>query len=227
LRPHPRNYREHPEDQLAHIIKSIETNGFYRNVVAARDGTILAGHGVVKAATAMGLGEVPVIHLDLDPDDPRAYKIIAGDNEIGRLSHLDDRGLSELLKDVLSGDEVDGLLGTGYDEMSLAALVMVTRPASEIADFDAASEWVGAGMPDYAAGEELYRLVVKFKSEADREAFVEKYGIRVTTKKNAGAKALSSQTWSAWWPERTTQDTASLEWVESKESKNEEAKEPR
>ena len=65
LRPHPRNYREHPEDQLEHIKASIVENGFYRNVVAARDGTILAGHGVVLAATAMGLRKVPVIRLDL------------------------------------------------------------------------------------------------------------------------------------------------------------------
>jgi ParB-like chromosome segregation protein Spo0J len=61
LKPHPRNYRIHPDDQLEHIIKSIQEHGFYRNVVAARDGTILAGHGVVQAALKMGLKGVPVV----------------------------------------------------------------------------------------------------------------------------------------------------------------------
>jgi ParB-like chromosome segregation protein Spo0J len=63
LRPHPRNYRVHPEDQLAHVEHSMRTNGVYRNVVAARDGTILAGHGVVLAARKIGLAEVPVDRL--------------------------------------------------------------------------------------------------------------------------------------------------------------------
>jgi hypothetical protein len=41
LRPHPRNYREHPEDQIEHLMQSIRANGFYRNIVVARDGTII------------------------------------------------------------------------------------------------------------------------------------------------------------------------------------------
>lgn len=45
LKPHPRNYRGHPDDQLAHIERSIRDNGVYRNVLVARDYTILAGHG--------------------------------------------------------------------------------------------------------------------------------------------------------------------------------------
>jgi hypothetical protein len=65
LKPHPRNYRIHPEDQLQHIIRSIQEH-FYRNVVAAREGTILAGHGVVIAARKLGLSKVPVVRLAID-----------------------------------------------------------------------------------------------------------------------------------------------------------------
>jgi hypothetical protein len=50
LKFHPRNYRRHPQDQLRHISASIRENGFYRNVVVARDGTVLAGQGVVQAS---------------------------------------------------------------------------------------------------------------------------------------------------------------------------------
>jgi hypothetical protein len=49
LKPHPRNYRSHPEDQLVHLVNSIKQHGFYRNVVVAKDNTILAGHGVVPS----------------------------------------------------------------------------------------------------------------------------------------------------------------------------------
>jgi ParB-like chromosome segregation protein Spo0J len=61
LKPHPRNYQQHPDDELAHIMESIKTHGFYRNVVIARDGTILAGHGVTQAARKLGYTHVPVI----------------------------------------------------------------------------------------------------------------------------------------------------------------------
>ena len=42
LKEHPRNYKTHPEDQLQHIISSIEEDGFYINIVIAKDNTLLA-----------------------------------------------------------------------------------------------------------------------------------------------------------------------------------------
>jgi len=98
LKSHPRNYRIHPPDQLAHLEESIRTHGFYRNVVASRDGTILVGHGVVMAAARLGMDEVPVITLDMDSTDPRALLLMAADNEIGRLAQTDNAALSKLLE---------------------------------------------------------------------------------------------------------------------------------
>lgn len=94
LRPHPRNYRKHPEDQIEHLVDSIKQNGFYRNVVIARDGTILAGHGVVEACIRLNTSEIPVIRLNREPDDPQSLKVLTGDNEIGHLGEIDDRILS-------------------------------------------------------------------------------------------------------------------------------------
>src|SRR5262245_8025035 len=91
LKAPPRNYRSHPEPQLAHLDQSLRTHGVYRNVVAARDLTLLAGHGVVEAAARLGLQAVPVRVLDLDPDEPGALKVLAGDNESARLAEDDDR----------------------------------------------------------------------------------------------------------------------------------------
>jgi len=199
LTPHPRNYREHPEDQLAHIIKSIEEHGFYRNIVVANDNVILAGHGVVKASKRIGLKTVPVIKLDIDSNSSKALKVLAGDNELGRLAEVDDRELSKILKEIMEMD-VEGLLGTGYDEMMLANLVMVTRPSNEIASIKEAAEWIG--MPDYEPKENALRINIQFRNAEDRQKFAEISGM------NTGKP--DGLTWSYWWPHREKEDVSSV-----------------
>lgn len=197
LKPHPRNYRSHPKDQLEHIIASIKTHGIYRNIVVANDDTILAGHGVVEAATEMGLKQVPVIRLPVAPDDPKALKLIASDNEISNLAVVDDRALTELLREVAHLDD-DGLAGSGFDEDQLAALAMVTRPKHEIADEDAAKEWLGMPDYDYAAGAPT-KIIMSFETESDRQDFAKRLGIEIT-----------ERTKSLWWPPRAKEDPSSL-----------------
>ena len=120
LRAHPRNYKAHPPEQIKHLAAAIEQHGVYRNIVVARDNTILAGHGVVQAARSLGLKTIDVCRLDLDPASPEALKVVIGDNEISRLGEVDDQLLSELLKEV----EGIGLVGSGFDEALASALEM-------------------------------------------------------------------------------------------------------
>lgn len=195
LKPHPRNYNVHPDDEIAHIVKSIEDNGVYRNIVIARDNTILAGHGVVQAMHQLGMDAAPVKRLDIDSDSPSALKVLAGDNEIAHLSMKDDRMLTDLLKEISEFD--DGLLGTGYDEMMLANLLYVTRDANEIADFDAAVEWVG--MPEYEEGGTDIKLYVNFHTKADRQEFARILGLTLTDTAR-----------SIWWPQKSSDDSASI-----------------
>lgn len=204
LKPHPRNYRSHPDDQLEHIIQSIRDNGFYRNIVVTQDGVILAGHGVVEASKKLGIQQVPVITLPIDADDPRALKVLAGDNMVSHLAQDDDRMLTELLKE-LSEEQEAGLLGTGFDDMMLANLLMVTRPETEIADIDEAAEWVG--MPDHDPGELQVKLVIQFRSEADRTALLKKLD-------QADIDVEGKATISTWYPPKERNDLASLEWSE-------------
>lgn len=187
LQPHPKNYKGHPEDQLEHIIESIKRNGLYRNIVIAKDGTILAGHGVTLACRKIGLEKVPVIRLDIDPDSIAALKILAGDNEISNLGEVNDRALTNILKEIGETD-IAGLVGTGFDKQTLAALVMVTRPASEIADKSAAAEW--AGDSDYQPKPEVFRLTISFTNKTECEAFLEK-------SKTIKVNHQSSKHWSA------------------------------
>ncbi len=110
LRPHPRNYQGHPDDQLDHLIESIKANRIYRNIVIAQDNVILAGHGVVSAARKMGMDEIPVVRLEFDSDDPRALKVLTGDNEISHLAERDDRVLrAGLDEDEEQGSRSDGI----------------------------------------------------------------------------------------------------------------------
>jgi hypothetical protein len=199
LKPHPRNYREHPEDQLLHIIKSIEEHGFYRNIVIAKDNTILAGHGVVKASLQMGLKEAPVIKLDIDSESPKALKVLAGDNELGKLAEVNDRVLSELLKEIMSKD-VEGLLGTGFDEMMLSNLVMTTRPASEIKNINEAAEWLG--MPDYEPTQVPYKISINFRSAEDRTDFIHRFDMGIADSQSA--------TIATWYPPKEREDKASV-----------------
>lgn len=204
LTPHPQNYRGHPEDQIEHIMTSIRENGFYRNVVAAKDGTILAGHGVVEASKRLGLEEVPAILLDIDPGSTQAKKILAGDNTLSMFAEDDDRFLADLLKEL---KVEDALGGTGFDELMLANLVMVTRPADEIADKNEAAEW--AGMPEFEPEASRIQLVINFETRAARDAFIEDHEIVVIKKMR--------DTWSTRWPTRVRDDLASVMWQEDGE----------
>ena len=196
LKGHPRNYRQHPEDQLEHIITSIKENGFYRNIVIAKDNTILAGHGVAKACKKMKLDKVPVIRLDVDSNHPKALKVLTGDNEIGHLGEIDDRILTDLLKDIKEIDD-SGLLGTGFDDQMLANLLFVTRPKSEIKTIDHAKEWVG--MPEYEVMEEPLKCIVSFETSEDRSAFYEMLGCKYTNK-----------TKSIWYPLKDQDDPSAV-----------------
>jgi hypothetical protein len=201
LTPHPRNYRAHPDDQLDHIARSIELHGFYRNVVVARDDTILAGHGVVLAARRLGRDTIPVYRLDVEPDSTAAMQVLAGDNEMGNLADIDDRALSELLRE-LAQDDLANLLGTGFDELSLAALAMVTRPASELADLDEAGEWLG--LPGFERPDDTPTLLVKFDSDDDRARFLAEIGYGADRVSRIGGGHT------IWWPDRPLNDLTSL-----------------
>jgi ParB-like nuclease domain len=211
LTPHHRNYQTHPDDEIEHIMESIRLHGIYRNVVITETGTILAGHGVIEAARRLGLIEIPVIRLAYASDDPRALQVLIGDNEIHHLAQVDDRALTELLRGL---KDVDSLLGTGYDEMMLASLVMVTRPESEIAGMNEAAQWVG--LPEYDEGENKVQIVVNFLNEEDCQEFCHLHGLE------QGKTAMRGARKSYWWPPQRQDDVRSLRFVSSERGDDDE-----
>lgn len=207
LHPHPRNYQEHPDDELEHIMQSLREHGFYRPIVVARDNTILALHGVWTAAQKLGLTHGPVIRKDYDPNEPRAIKLVVADNEIRHLADRNDRLLTELLRELADEEE---LLGTGYDDMMLANLTYVTRPADEIEDLEAAAQWVG--MPEYDLGKNKLQINVNFDTEEHRVEFIHMLGLEVS---EVGTKGPTK---SIWWPKRVNDDVKSLRFSTKKQS---------
>ena len=103
LVPDPRNARTHPKRQLNQIAASIREFGFTNPVLVDPEGRIIAGHGRLLAAKALGLAEVPTISLSgLSDGQKRALRL--ADNkialgagcdldllklELGKLSSLD------------------------------------------------------------------------------------------------------------------------------------------
>jgi hypothetical protein len=113
LIPDPRNARAHPKRQIDQIKGSIEAFGFTNPILADPDGHIIAGHGRLQAARAMGLTEVPTIVLSgLSEAQKRALRI--ADNKIALNAGWDLEILQLELGELASLDvEIDPTL-TGF-----------------------------------------------------------------------------------------------------------------
>ena len=81
LVPDPKNARTHSKRQVEQIQASIAEFGFTNPILADPEGHLIAGHGRLLAAKAMGLETVPVIDLEgLSDNQKRALRL--ADNKI-------------------------------------------------------------------------------------------------------------------------------------------------
>lgn len=117
LRPYERNARTHSAEQVAQLQASIREFGFTNPILVDGDAGILAGHGRLAAAQAMGLKEVPVIVLDhLTPTQRRAY--VLADNKLALNAGWDEEMLKLEIGELL-GESLDvSLLGWSAGELS-------------------------------------------------------------------------------------------------------------
>ena len=85
LTPHPRNSKIHRDNQIEELRRSLRRFGLISPIVVDEELIILAGHGMVKAALAEHVEEVPtVIVSGLTADEKRAYLI--ADNRLAEKS---------------------------------------------------------------------------------------------------------------------------------------------
>ena len=139
LVPYARNARTHSEEQIAQIAASIAEFGFANPILIGADDVIIAGHGRLLAAQALGLADVPVIVLDHLTEAQRRALTIA-DNRIAENAGWNEQLLREELAaldeldfdiDVLgfSTAELDDLFGElGDDEAGGVPPVVIPEP---------------------------------------------------------------------------------------------------
>jgi len=81
LRPDPRNARTHPKRQIEQITASMKAFGFANPILVDEELVIIAGHGRLMAAKALGLAQAPTITLaGLSDGQKRALRL--ADNKI-------------------------------------------------------------------------------------------------------------------------------------------------
>lgn len=120
LIPYAKNARTHSDVQVAQIAESIKEFGFTNPVLIDHHGGIIAGHGRVMAAKALGVDSVPTIMLGhLSERQKQAY--ILADNKIALNSGWDFQMLAEELSELAETDYDLDLIG--FNEQELDALL--------------------------------------------------------------------------------------------------------
>lgn len=123
LKPCMRNPRTHSKKQLKQIENSIRQFGWTTPVLIDAEGGLIAGHGRVEAAKAMGLTEVPAIRFDHMSDVQKRAYVIA-DNRLAELAGWDRELLALELKDLveIEGMDLDVTL-TGFEMPEIDVLI--------------------------------------------------------------------------------------------------------
>jgi hypothetical protein len=132
LVPDPRNARTHPKRQIDQLRASIEAFGFTNPILADPEGHIIAGHGRLQAARAMGMAELPVITLTgLSEVQKRTLRI--ADNKIALNAGWDLEILKLELGELASIDvDIDPTL-TGFSTGEIdVVLTSATDPDDEV-----------------------------------------------------------------------------------------------
>lgn len=199
LKPDPKNARKHTPKNIGMIEASLQQVGAARSGVIDDDGMILAGNGTYEALASVGIERVRVVEADgnewivvqrkgLTEEQKRILSI--SDNRSAELATWDGPTLEQ------SG--VD--LQPWFTPEQLKAQVFLQRPSDGVQKKDQESEWIG--MPEYGEVTTSYKLNVSFRTETDRDAFVDKFGLRIDKKE---AKA-----WQTRWPWTDREDLASV-----------------
>lgn len=145
LRPDPANPRRISDQELEALTRSIWEFGLVDPVIARKeDRTIIGGHQRLLAARRLGYKTVPVVLVDLTPEQSRLLNIAL--NKIS--GSFDQELLARLLGQLNEVPDLDLTL-SGFDEEELKRLLRSLearerRERAETFDLDAAMEQVKA-----------------------------------------------------------------------------------
>jgi hypothetical protein len=114
-----RNARQHSDEQIAQIVRSITEFGFTSPVLLDENGVLIAGHGRLAAARQLGMEELPAIAIE-GLNDAQKQALRLADNKLALNASWDDDLLRTELMDLRDVGFDLGL--TGFGEQELAGL---------------------------------------------------------------------------------------------------------
>src|SRR4051794_33670122 len=117
LIPYARNARTHSDAQVAQIAASIREWGWTMPVLAGEDGVIIAGHGRVLAAHALGIPEVPVM-IARGWSDAQKRPYVLADNRLASNAGWDEPMLGLELADLRDLGADLNLIGFTDDDVA-------------------------------------------------------------------------------------------------------------
>jgi ParB-like chromosome segregation protein Spo0J len=141
LRPDPANPRRIGERELESLTRSLQQFGFVQPVLVRKsDNVVIGGHQRLVAARRLGWKKVPVVFLDLSPEQARLLNLAL--NKIS--GQWDQELLARMLADLKPIEDIDLSL-SGFSEEELGRLlksldVRDKRGRVETFDLEAALE---------------------------------------------------------------------------------------
>ncbi len=124
LAVHPRNYRRHPEHQIARLQASLRRFGQVRSIVVQSGPVgymIVAGHGVTQAAREEGYTSLRADVIPATWTDEQVTGYLIADNEHNRNADDDQLLLAQMLQE--QADAGADLASLGYTSEELDALL--------------------------------------------------------------------------------------------------------
>ena len=117
IKPYENNAKEHPQEQIEQIKKSIEKFGMDDPIGIWKD-EIVEGHGRLIACKELGMKEVPIIRLDHLTDEERKAYTLAHN----KLTMNSDFNMDALEKELMTIDTInmeDFGFNNEYDDIDL------------------------------------------------------------------------------------------------------------
>lgn len=130
--PWKRNPRRNAE-AISKVAAAIARFGFGAPILArTADRVVIAGHTRLAAAKKVGMRQVPVRFLDLDPDQAAALAL--ADNKLGEIAEWDDAMLADVLEGLALSDESIEALGWSEDDLDAILQTGTTEAPQPLPD---------------------------------------------------------------------------------------------
>lgn len=167
LIPHPTNPKEHPPEQVAQIVASIQAFGFNDPIAVDDNNVVIEGHGRLLAAQKLGLEKVPVLCLaHLSEAERRAYAL--AHNKLTLNSGWDSENL------VL---EIEALQDLAFENLELTGFTLEELNGFQSGEHDAV-------LPHTDMNDEKTEVSIQYQNQ---------YGVIVTCNTEAEQERVFSE----------------------------------